>query len=296
MIELRHLRYFLAAAETQHVGQAADRLCVTPSTLSHQIRQLEELLGTQLFDRVGRNIRLTHAGQRFRHFAQRSLKEVEDGQSALREMDNLLGGILHLGVIPTYGTLLLPPVVQAFTLAYPQVRLRIEEMTSLAIEDAVAQGTLDLGIGFAPPRRADVDAEPLFEEALVLVVPSAHGLAACHAMPMRELDGLPVGLLSQAFATRRLLDGLLTGIARPDIRLEVNSSEALLALARRGVIPVILSERTVPVCPELHMIRLTDPQPVRKAALIWLADGYRTAAAREFARLFRLCHTTEQAG
>lgn len=295
MIELRHLRYFLAVAQTQHVSRAAETLCVTQSTLSHQMRQLEDLLAVPLFDRIGRNIRLTQAGHTFRHFAQRALKEVEAGQSALREMDQLLGGTLRLGIIPTYGTLLLPAAIAEFSLLYPQVRLVIEELTSLAIEDEVAAGALDLGIGFAPARRREVETEALFEEALVLVVPAAHALAGRKAVAVRELDGLPVGVLSQAFATRRLLDGLLADLAQPDIRLEVNSSDALLALVRRGAMAVILSERAVPIGPELAKIPIVEPVPLRMAAFIWLAHAHRTAAAREFARLFRRLHGTQQA-
>jgi LysR family cyn operon transcriptional activator len=79
MIELRHLRYFLEVARHEHVSRAADALHVTQSTLSHQITQLEALLGTQLFDRIGRGIQLTDAGRTFSDYARRAL-EVDEGQ------------------------------------------------------------------------------------------------------------------------------------------------------------------------------------------------------------------------
>src|SRR3569833_2762248 len=99
MLELRHLRYFLTVAELQHVTRAAEALHVTQSTLSHQIRQLEEQLGTELFDRVGRGVQLTQAGRLFRSFAQRALDEVDAGRTALDELGKLLRGTLRIGVI-----------------------------------------------------------------------------------------------------------------------------------------------------------------------------------------------------
>src|SRR5213592_727938 len=100
-MELRHLRYFDALAETLNFTRAAERLHVTQSTLSHQIKQLEEELGTLLFDRIGKRVALTEAGDEFLHHATRALREIDLGLGALRQNASDVSGELRIGSINT---------------------------------------------------------------------------------------------------------------------------------------------------------------------------------------------------
>src|SRR5215468_8981191 len=100
-IELRHLRYFLAVAETSHFTRAAQKLHVTQPTLSHQIRQLEGQLDLPLFDRIGRRVKLTAAGAMLVPHARRVLRELEDAQVALGELHGLKRGELKVGIVQT---------------------------------------------------------------------------------------------------------------------------------------------------------------------------------------------------
>src|SRR5689334_20479131 len=96
LMELRHLRYFLAVAEANHFTRAAAMLHVTQPTLSHQIRQLEGQLNLQLFDRIGRRVRLTSAGELLLPHARRVVRELEAAQSALAELHGLKRGELKV--------------------------------------------------------------------------------------------------------------------------------------------------------------------------------------------------------
>ena len=149
-MDLRQLRYFLAVAGTQHMTRASEQLHVTQSTLSHQIRQMEQALGTPLFDRIGRGIRLTEAGEMFRGFAQRALTELESGVNALAELDSVLRGQLRVGVIHTINSSLVPPVISRFVAEHSGVMVTVDEMSGIDIEEGIVSGLLDLGIGFAP--------------------------------------------------------------------------------------------------------------------------------------------------
>src|SRR5271168_1313335 len=103
-MELRHLRYFLAVADRTHFRRAAESMHVSQPTLSQQIQQLEKELETILFDRIGKRVRLTVAGETFRHYAQRVLRELEEAQVALLELDGLKRGKLFVGAVQTLNT------------------------------------------------------------------------------------------------------------------------------------------------------------------------------------------------
>jgi LysR family cyn operon transcriptional activator len=286
-MEIRHLRYFLAVAETQHMTRAAEQVHVTQSTLSHQIRQLEQTLGTVLFDRVGRGIRLTQAGEVFRGFARRALKELEDGAVALSELDNLVRGHLRIGVIHTFNSTLLPRVIAEFVSAFPHVHITVEELTALKIEQMITEGGIDLGIAFSPAASEEIETEVLFDEELVLIVHKDSATGQRNAVPASELANLKLALLTTRFMTRRLIDGSFGQHVRDNVMLEMNSIEALLNTVRTGAVSTILSDRTLGNDPELIKTRITEPTVVRTAALLWHKERYRTAAACKFAHMFK---------
>jgi LysR family transcriptional regulator, cyn operon transcriptional activator len=287
MLELRHLRYFLTVAELQHVTRAAATLHVTQSTLSHQIRQLEEQLGAVLFDRVGRGVRLTQAGELFRTFALRALAEVDAGKSALAELDSMARGTLHIGVIHTYNSTLVPPVVSRFAADYPGVRVVIDDLPASVIERDVAAGALDFGIAFAPATQAGLVVEPMFREELVLIVRRDHALGKRKSIAASSLARLPLALQTPRFSTRRLIDEAFGRWIGDGVHLEMSSIESLLNTVRLGEIGTIVSERAFVRDPELVKIRITGPTVVRKAAVLWSEERYRTVAARRFAQMFR---------
>src|SRR5271155_4734082 len=128
-MELRHLRYFLAVANTLHFRRAAEALDVSQPTLSQQIQQLEKELGTTLFDRIGKRVGLTVAGETFRHHAQRVLHELDEAQVALLELEGLKRGKLHVGAVQTLNTYLIPPIIARFATLHPEVFLNVEELT-----------------------------------------------------------------------------------------------------------------------------------------------------------------------
>src|SRR5712692_3364456 len=97
VITLRQLQYFLAAADTLHFTKAAERLSVTQPTLSHQIAQMEAHLGGPLFDRVGKQVRLTESGALLKTYADRAIRELEAGRLALSELEGMIRGDLRIG-------------------------------------------------------------------------------------------------------------------------------------------------------------------------------------------------------
>lgn len=286
-IELRHLRYFLAVAEEAHFTKAAEKLHVTQPTLSHQIRQLEDQLNLPLFDRVGRRVRLTAAGELLLPHARRVLHELEEAQSALTELHGLKRGTLKVGIMQTVNACVIPEIVARFSAAHPGIRLVCGEMSVDDIESGLETGRLDLGISFLPPTRATLDADRLFTEELVAVVPVGHPLTRRRRVKMRELADLSLVLLAPRYCTRQLIDrAFIEAKVEPEVRVEMNSIESILATVRQTGLPSVLP--LLALCgrdTDLRAVPLSHPTPSRGVGLLWLRGAQRRAAAQAFARV-----------
>lgn len=267
-MELRHLRYFLAVAEECHFRNAAEALLVSQPTLSQQIKDLEAELGVSLFERTGRRARLTQAGKLFQEYAHRAIGVIEEGQTALHELDGLTRGRLSIGVVQTVNAYLTPLAVAEFAKRHPEVLLRIEELSAHEIETGVLAGELDLGVSFEPMELKELIVTRLFEEELVLVVGANDPLMSDGSIRVAELHDKPLALMGKAFCTRRLVDECFAKArVAPKITVEMNSVSGLLALASSGGPATILPELGAKGR-KTGIIRLERPTPSRKVCLL----------------------------
>jgi len=285
-MELRQLRYFLSVAETEHLTESAAALFVTQSTLSHGLRQLEGELGVQLFERIGRGLRISQAGLAFKGYVGRAVQEIEGGRMALARLSGMQAGTLTVGVIPTFMDSLVPRFVARFSALHPGVQVSIRDLRADVIADLLAAGRLDVGIAFHPVPRDDIDAQHLFTERLLLLVGPAHALAGRRSVPMRALASLPLCLLPRSFATRRMLDEAFraAGIA-PPVRVEMESVSATITACEGGELATIVPERAAAMNPRMRALAISDRQPVRHAGVLWRKGGSRSVAAEAFVQL-----------
>jgi LysR family transcriptional regulator, cyn operon transcriptional activator len=286
-IELRHLRYFLAVADAGHFTRAAAKLHVTQPTLSHQIRQLEEQLDLQLFDRVGRRVKLTAAGETLLPHARKVLRELDQAQTSLAELHGLKRGLLRVGIVQTVNACVIPDIVARFSAEHAGIRVECGEMAVADIESDLEAGKLDLGISFLPPSRKSLAGEKLFTEELVAVVASDHELSKRRQMRVRDLGSQPLALLSSKYCTRQLIDSAFAEAAvKPDLRVEMNSVASILSTVRKtGLVSLLPS---LALCRQDHglkTIALTNPTPQRSIGLVWLGGANRRAAAIAFAKV-----------
>jgi len=285
-MELRHLRYFTAIAETGSMARAAEQVFVTQSTLSHQLAQLESELGVPLFERTGRSLRLTAAGRELLGHARGVLAQVEEGRRAVSQAGAAVSGVLRIGVIHSFVNSLVPGVAAAFVRGWPQARLQVQELTALDIEAQVAEGALDLGVAFHPPSNRSVMGEHLFDDELLLAVPADHPWAKRRSVRFAQLGDIPLAMWGPRFGTRRLLDAhFQRASVRPDIVVEIDSVDALQRLVEAGAAAAFLPARTTRAHARLRLLKVTDPQPMRAAGLVWRRSSYRSAAAMAFVHL-----------
>ncbi len=287
-MELRHLRYFKVLAEQLSFTRAAERLYITQSTLSHQIRQLEDEVGLPLFERKGKKISLTHAGQCLLETAGRTLGDIDNTLRELKSMHAPLTGSLSIGATHTFSIKLLGRYLSMFVQKFPLVKLELLELSAQDIENGLVDESLDIGIAYTPATSDALWSEPLFTESLVLVTNKNHPFASRKRLRMVELHNQQLVLLSGTFTTRKLLDGYFAQVKiKPVIVAETNTTFPMISLVKSQPVAAILSERAIPEDAELHKIILQDPAPTRMAALLWKKNRQYPQTALEFAKMVK---------
>lgn len=280
-MELRHLHYFLKIAETSSFTQAAAALHVTQPTLSHQIKQLEQEIGTPLFDRIGRSIQITEAGRIFRNHAQRALHELESGLASLNELDGLMRGHLRIGVFRSFGNSLLPAVLADFHRAHPGVCLSMQQMSLADMETALSNGDIDFAITtYLPATLEKLVSEELFTEPLVLAVGQQHEFYGHAPIRLEALSGMPLILRPTGTPSRQLIEHCFAarGLA-PRVVMEMGSGDATLATIRCSQLATICAGRALAGAQGLATVRIKAPELQRSGAILWHADRHRPTAA-----------------
>lgn len=290
-MELRHLRYFAALADRLNFTRAAEDVHVTQSTLSHQIRCLEDELGVLLFERSGHRVSLTPSGRGFLSTVIRVLREIDDGIVTLKESEVAISGVLNIGATHTFNMRLIPDCVARFLTSNPAVQIRIEELPAAQIEDRIAREQLDVGISYRPQdalSAGDLYFEPLYSEEMVLAVPDGHALSQRRRVRMCELHRQRIVLPSREFGTRTSLDAQFRSVgAEPVVVAEVNTTAMALDLARRLQVLTMASEYVVKGQSGLKCVPVESPKPIRTPSLLWKHGRRHTAAAKLFAEIVK---------
>jgi DNA-binding transcriptional LysR family regulator len=190
-IELRHLRYFLAVAETLHFSRAAKRLGIAQPPLSQQIKRLELLLGHALFERTTRGVKLTLAGQLLAKRARSTLEKVDEDLSQVRRLGRGEEGTLTVGFSGSVMFTELPAAIQSYRRRFPKVELRLRELVTTAQIAALLNGTLDLAFLRDGDPTEGIRMTTLLKEKYVAVLPEAHPLAQRRSLSVKALEEEP---------------------------------------------------------------------------------------------------------
>jgi DNA-binding transcriptional LysR family regulator len=187
MIENRHLRYFLEVARTLHITRAAERLHIAQPALTQNMQQLEEELGVELFERKGKRISLTEAGQVFEREAERSLRVFQGAQLAAQRSVRGEAGRIVIGFQSTAGLAIVPQLLTRLNVKYPEIEVSLREMGTEAQRKALRQNEIDAGImyTFSDNEFAHHDLTP---ESLVIALPENHPLADRESIALKEVS------------------------------------------------------------------------------------------------------------
>jgi LysR family carnitine catabolism transcriptional activator len=226
---------FIAVAESRSFRAAAERLNLSQPAVSARVRQLEEHLRVDLFNRTTRSVSLTPAGERLLHAAARALGELEHLADELREEAGLARGRIAVAAIPSIAGTILPSTMAAFRDAYPGVAVEMVEVLTRRTFEAVEQGSAAIGLMSGPMPRDPFDFEPLFEDPCVAVVARNHPLAGRSAVLLEDLAQWSVVCSPRGAGLRDTVEaafdaqGLTLSVGH-----EANTFSTLVAMAEAG--------------------------------------------------------------
>lgn len=290
-MELRQLQYLVAIVQEANFTRASEKVFVSQSALSQQVQALEQEMGTMLLDRSRRGVRPTAAGEILCRHAQRIFLELEQAETAIHELEGLQRGELRVGVVQTVNDYLMPLLASAFVDRYPQIKLLVDELPTEAIEEGLEQGELQVGLGFMPSSSQSINAQPLLEEQLVLIVRNDHPLAQRAYSTVAALDQLPMVMLSNTFCTRRLWEesASLTP-AQPRVIMEMNTVSSIIAVVENSSLATVLPRLTFArkMSDHLVAIDLIEPTPSRQVGLMWHRENYLCSASRVFLEMAQI--------
>jgi LysR family nitrogen assimilation transcriptional regulator len=277
-MNIKQLEYFCQVAELGSFSHASAFLDISQPTLSRQIRDLEVELEASLFERHGRGVTLTAAGERMLKYTRMILRQIDQAKNEVSEHRNVVEGRLVLGWPPSLGRTATVPLVEAFHAQYPKVMLSLVEGLSTHVLEWLAIGRVDCAVVYNPAPTANIDLVPLAEEPLYLLSPrpAASEWPPRASMRLEEMADLPFIIPSRPNNIRLLVEQALATVERKiNVRYEIESIPAIHELVRRGhghaVLPLnaIGSDR----CDSDDRLTVRAIEQPELATRIWLATS-----------------------
>lgn len=272
---ITQLYYVLAVAEHQNFTKAAEKCFVTQPTLSMQIQKLEDQLDVLIFDRSKKPIELTEVGRRIVNQAKNIVNEANRIQDIVDQQKGFIGGEFKLGIIPTVMPTLLPMFLKTFIKRYPQVKLKIEELTTDEIIQRINDGHLDAAIAATPLENENIKERVLYFEPFVAYVPEHHKMHEVNKIVASNLEIKDMLLLEDGHCFRDGVINLCKTFKQNQeekFQLESGSIETLIKLSNEGLGMTML--------PYLHTLDIEEeaksnlryfeePVPAREVSLIY---------------------------
>lgn len=275
---ITQLRYVLAVAEHRNFTKAAEKVFVTQPTLSMQIQKLEEELDIQIFDRTKKPIELTQIGEKIVEQARNIVNESERMQDVVDQEKGYIGGVYHLGIIPTVMPTLLPLFLRTFSSRYPQVELKIEELNTEEIIDRLNQGYLDAAIAATPLKEENIEERPLYYEPFVGYIPENHRLHSKVELLTEDLDLDDILLLRDGHCFREGILNLCKAAQKENsskFQLKSGSFETLIKLSEEGLgmtLLPFLHTLDLPIRKTRNLRHFKKPSPAREISLIYSSN------------------------
>jgi len=297
-MELRHLRYFIAAADEENVTRAALKLHVSQPALSRQIRDLEDELGFLLLERSAKSVRLTDAGRVFLTEAREALQRVDEGVKAARAVATGGRGELHVGYAPSPTARILPPTLRAFQAELPNVRVRLHDLSTEEMLAGLRKGTLQMALMVKPATEMlrDLRFTDLTTDSLCLAVAPKHPFARKRVVTLSEIAREPLVVYGRSDYPdyHEMLMALFAAAkAKPRIVEEHDGVTSIIAAVESGAGVALLSQSVG--CMAGPRLKLIPISPTQKPAVIGAATpkAALTPASEQFLKCAKAVGTTK---
>ena len=284
-MELRQLRYFAKAAETLNFSHAANCLNIAQSSLSQQIKQLEDELGTQLFIRDSHSIRLTEAGEEMLPFALRTIHDAEVCADRIRDSRKMLTGTLNIGVTHSFSPILTESVIY-FIKTYPKIKVNIVYKQMNELMELLSNHELDFVLAFKPIQPLpNVESHILFQNTLSAIVGNNHPLASKDKVSISELEKYDLAFPSKGLQARNAFDNMVSDYNKFKIRIELNDVNTLLKLVRQTNLVTVLAEDSIYGVSDVKAVPINVPDNQMSGCVHLLKETYRKHSMQEFIRI-----------
>lgn len=284
-MELRQLRYFAKAAETLNFSHAANCLNMAQSSLSQQIKQLEDELGTQLFIRDSHSIRLTEAGEEMLPFALRTIHDAEACADRIRDLRKMLTGTINIGVTHSFSPILTETVI-SFLKMYPKIKVNIVYKQMNELMELLSNHELDFVLAFKPIQPLpDVESHILFQNTLSVIVGNNHPLASKDKVSISELEKYDLALPSKGLQARNAFDNIVSDYDKFKIRIELNDVNTLLKLVRQTNLVTVLAEDSIYGVCDVKAVPINVPDNQMSGCVHIQKETYRKHSMQEFIRI-----------
>jgi DNA-binding transcriptional LysR family regulator len=248
-MDLRRLEIFAKVAELGSFSRAADALFLTQPTVSEHVRALEDELGVQLLDRLGRGAAPTRAGQLLLGYARRILALALEARQAIDQFQGRMSGELIVGGSTIPGEYVLPSLVAQFRSKYPEVSISLLIGSSRQVAAWVEDGRVEVGMVGARPGGRTLEARELMDDELVVIVSSEHPWSGRETMPLDDVETEPMIVRERGSGSREALETVLkaagTDLTQFRVVAEMGSTQAIKQAVRAGVGIAIISQRAV---------------------------------------------------
>jgi len=288
-MNLEQLRGFYAVAQEGSFTKAAEKLFLTQPAISLQVRALEKELGEQLFNRTGKSVRLTQAGEIFKIHVKSILDSLEDARNQVAELQGLQRGRLVIGCSDTITIYILAPILQAYNKRYPKVEIAIRNKTSLEVAELVLTNTVDFGIVTLPIKNPTLHSEVFLRCADVAICAPGHLLAEQEAVSLDELSQYPLLLLEPGSNSRLLLEKAFDLCDIPlSSAMDLGSIGVIKKLVSIGLGVSIVPEFALRTEEEGLVALPINELPQREIGVIRCRkSNYLPLAVKEFLSMFR---------
>ena len=285
-MEFRQLRYFVKVAELRSFSEASKALFISQSTLSQQIKQLEEELGVELLVRDSRHVSMSDYGEQYLPYAKQVLKDVDTSTERMNDVRQLKIGTLNVGTTYTFCPLL-ADTVRDYMKKYPGIKLKIYCRSMENLMEMLEHGQLDVALSYKPLQSYDdIDSHILFNSNLCVIAGKDNPVAKKERIRLAELENLPLVLPAKGLQARNAFDNLLYGQNfKFDVRLEINDLSMLLDMVSRTNLVTLLSGATIHGNKDFVAISLDHPHSEMQGSFHLLKGTYCKNATKEFLKM-----------
>jgi DNA-binding transcriptional LysR family regulator len=294
-MNLRQLQYFRVLAKMEHITQAAAALSITQPSLSHAISEMEKELGTYLFEKHGRNIRLTKYGRFYLEYVNRALDELDKGEKKLRELTSPTHGFIDLAFIYTLGPHFVPTMIKAFSsqAAYKNINFSFHQGTTRKIIEDLKEEKFDLAFCSYVENEPDIDFVPLVEQELVVIVPLDHPLAEKDSIDLSETAPYKFVFFTEGSGLRPIIDSLFAKVnIKPKIACEVEEDNAMAGLVSVNYGIAVIPRITLLDHFNVKILPITNPVHKRFIYIASVKNRYLSPATSHF-RNFAINYSKE---